>query len=372
MPLRAALVALALGSIVACRSTSTNVSRPSTNGKCTATVTVSAREFSADGGTGRLTVDTERDCSWTVQADAAWLTFTPSEAIQGSGAADFLVAATVDPVPRSVSLTVIDQKITISQGAARCRFGLSASEFSVPATGGGHDIDVTASSALCEWTAQTDATWLSFRTPRAFKGSGRVTVEAAPWTGPPRRAEVIVADQKVALTQSSGCVFSLTPSSAHLPAAGGAASVSVQTMAGCGWSSSNGLPWLAITNGSAPGPGSAQLAVTANAGPARAGTLTIANRPFAVIQESGCQYSLHVNAATYPAEGGWGWIAVTTTPECPWSTARQVDWISTISSPASGGGAGSVSFLVAPNFGGPRVGTLTIGNQTFTIYQAGQ
>ncbi len=425
--------------------------------KCSTTVSASPTAFSADGGEGHLTVTTARDCQWDVRNDAPWLTVTPPSEMQGSGTAAFVVAATGDPLARSASLTVGDQQVTISQSAAPCRFQLSSLQMSLPSAGGGADVNVTASNALCEWTTQVDADWLSIATGRTYKGNARVTVQAGAWTGPARHANVTVASQRVVLTQSDGCTFALTPPSAAIPGAGGHATVSVQYLergargrppalfrgciwqaeprapdpgarylaidpnlgpartttvtvanhsftitqasgceyrfdppattfaaaggaaaitmnatSGCSWTAATAADWLAITGGqTGTGPGTISINLAANVGPQRSTEITAGGQRFAATQASGCTYSLQPQSWNFPAAGANDWVAVLTTPTCPWTASSQADWLTVTTGAAGGTGYALVSYVVAPNPGPPRTGTLTIGGQTFTAIQAG-
>ena len=60
---------------------------------------------------------------------------------------------------------------------------------------------------------------------------------------------------------------------------------------------------------------------------------------------------------------------VSTTSGCAWSAGSNASWI-LISPGASGTGDGSVQYVVSPNTGGARTGTLTIAGHTFTLAQA--
>jgi hypothetical protein len=455
---RAASIAALLSAlaIVACTSTSQQVTGVSPTSKCSTTVSASPTEFSADGGEGHLTVTTSRDCQWDATDDASWVTLTPPAEMQGSGTATFVVAATGEPVARSASLTVGDQHVTISQRAAACHFQLSSLQLSVPSAGGGADVNVTASNALCGWTAQVDADWLSIATGGSYKGNARVSVQAKSWTGPARHANLTVADQRVVLTQSDGCTFAVTPASAAIPGAGGRTTVSVQTSAGCAWSAASTVPWVHVGTGTpGTGPGSTDIAIDPNLGPARTTPITVANHLFTITQASGCEYRFDPPATTFGAAGGaaaitmnapsgcswtanseadwlaltsgqtgtgvgtisinlsantgpqrstaitaggqrfaatqasgctytlqptsWNfpaagandWVVVLTTPTCPWTASSQADWLTVTTGAAGGTGYALVSYVIAPNPGPPRTGTLTIGGQIFTAIQAG-
>jgi hypothetical protein len=353
-----------------CTSTSQQITGPDPLGKCSTSVAAPVSEFSPEGGEGRITVTTERDCRWAVQSNAAWVSIKSAAETQGSGAATFIVAPTSEPVPRTAALTVGDQQIAIRQRAAACKYQLSILQLSIPAAGGTGEIGVDASSDLCEWTVQADAEWLSIPSGRTHKGDGRVTVQATPWSGPIRRAEIALADHRVVVTQSDGCTYSITPSSANLPPSGGRGSVSVRAEEECGWSAASNVPWVQITSpATTAGPGVAEFNVDPNIGTARSGVLTIAGRAFEISQASGCEHRLDPAVGTFAAAGGPGTIAVSTPGECSWAADSEVDWIA-LTGGQSGTGPGVVQIEVSPNAGPPRSGGVKVGSQRFVATQS--
>ena len=86
----------------------------------------------------------------------------------------------------------------------------------------------------------------------------------------------------------------------------------------------------------------------------------------------GCMpYSLSPSSQSAGAGGLAGNISVTASTGCAWTAVSNASWI-TITSGASGSGSGSVVYSVTANTGtGSRTGTLIIGDQTFTVSQAG-
>jgi hypothetical protein len=338
-------------------------------GKCSVSASSSASEFPAEGGEGRITVTAARDCGWQVRTDASWITVASSGVAQGNGTASFTVAGTSDPVTRSASLSIVDQQIAITQRGAPCTYRFSRQELTIPSAGGGADVDVTASSPLCEWTARTTADWATIRTGTSYKGNARVTVEAPAWSGPTRHAEITVAGQRLTLTQSDGCVFTLATPSATMPAAGGRGSVSVQAGQGCGWSAVSNVSWATITAGTtATGPGVAEFSISTNTGPERSGTLTIANKPFAITQAAGCDYHLDSAGATFQPSGGSGTITMNVASGCSWSAVSDASWIS-ITAGTTGNGTGTIAIAVSPNSGPQRTGTVSAGGQRYTVTQ---
>jgi hypothetical protein len=80
-----------------------------------------------------------------------------------------------------------------------------------------------------------------------------------------------------------------------------------------------------------------------------------------------CSYVVPASASV-GAFGGSFSVNVTGPPMCPWSAVSNAPWL-TIAS-GSGNGNGTVNYVVAPNAGPARSGTLTIAGQTFTLTQA--
>ena len=111
------------------------------------------------------------------------------------------------------------------------------------------------------------------------------------------------------------CSFSINPTSASFAAAGGSASVTVTTSAGCNWTAASNNSFITVTSGaSGSGSGTVTYAVAANTSSlARSGSLTIAGLTHSVSQAGtggGC-----TNAIVNP-----GFETGTT----PWTVSGQV------------------------------------------------
>ena len=55
----------------------------------------------ATGGSGSITVKTERECQWSAQADVTWLSIVGGATGQGDGTVQFNAGANNDPVARN-------------------------------------------------------------------------------------------------------------------------------------------------------------------------------------------------------------------------------------------------------------------------------
>ena len=69
--------------------------------------------------------------------------------------------------------------------------------------------------------------------------------------------------------------------------------------------------------------------------------------------------------------GGSGAVSITTQPECEWSAASQVGWITSLS-PASGQGSSQVQFQAAPNPSpSARTGEIAVNGDRIQVVQEG-
>ena len=167
---------------------------------------------------------------------------------------------------------------------------------------------------------------------------------------------------------STSCSWSLAASGATVAAPAGSASVGVTTQTGCTWNAASNASWLTAGAGGS-GPGTLAYSYTANSGPARIGTLTVAGVAFTVSQASGCTYALGASSTSVASAGGSGSVALTTSSACPWTAGSSASWL-TVTSVTSGTGSATVSYMVAANTGAARSANLTIGGLTFLVSQA--
>jgi hypothetical protein len=134
-------------------------------------------------------------------------------------------------------------------------------------------------------------------------------------------------------------------------------------------------PWLSVTAG-ASRVGSASFTFAYEANPLaapRVGSLLVAGYTFQVNQAGvTCAFTLGSTAAAVESGGGAVSVPVGANAiDCAWTAASQVPWI-TVTAGTAGTGAGTVQLAIAPNaLSATRIGTVSIGGQTFSVTQAG-
>ena len=349
-------------------------STPEGPGQCEYTISPLSQSIGPTGGAGTsITVSTAADCAWTAVRNAEWLTIASGSQGNGSGSVDFRVAANTGG-QRTGTLTIAGQTFTVTQGAQgqACAYTIAPQSQSIGASGGAGTTVTVTTTAGCEWTAVSNASWLTITSGTPGDGSGSVNFTIAANTGAQRTGTLTIAGRTFTVTQAQACAYTIAPQSQSIGASGGAGTtVTVTAPAGCGWTAVNNVPWLTITSGTpGNGGGSVNFTIGVNTGAQRTGTLTVAGQTFTVTQAQACAYTIAPPSQSIGASGGTGTtVTVTTTAGCGWTAVNNVPWL-TITSGTSGNGSGSVNFTIGVNTGGQRTGTLTIAGHTFTVNQA--
>ncbi|MEZ5308604.1 MAG: BACON domain-containing carbohydrate-binding protein [Pyrinomonadaceae bacterium] len=320
------------------------------------------------GTTGAVGVTANTGCEWTATSNDAWISVTSGSSGSGNGTVGYTVAANTGPA-RTGTVTIAGQTFTVNQSSG-CAYSIDPTSTSAPPAGASGTVAVTTDTG-CDWTATSNDSWISVTSGSKGSGNGTVGYTVAANTGPARTGTVTIAGQTFTVNQSSGCAYSIDPTSTSAPPAGASGSVAVTTETGCDWTATSNDSWISVTSGSTgSGNGTVGYTVAANTGPARTGTVTIAGQTFTVNQTSGCSYSINPTSATSPSTGTTGTVAVTTDTGCDWTATSNDSWI-TVTSGSTGSGNGTVGYTVAANTGAARSGTITIAGESFTVNQDG-
>ena len=349
---------------------------------CQFAAVANASSFPAAGGTGTVALSAPGGCAWTAASNVSWITPSPQSGT-GSGTLAFTVSANPGSA-RSGVITVAEVAITINQGSASatptptpspaptpapspCTVTVQPVSASVAATGGSGSFGVTT-TAGCQWTATTQATWVTLSTASGA-GNGSVGFTAAANTGAARSAIVTVSGATFTISQpAAACAPSINPTSIVVGDEDiEGLTVAVTAASGCSWTATSNAGWLQITNGSS-GSGNGTVTYRVTHGSNRSGTMTIAGQTFTVTQVN-CTATLSPTTQAVPAAGGSFTVSVTTQVGCGWQAIESLSWVN-VTSGASGTGNGTVTYAVSPNTGKARNGNLAIAGRNLTINQA--
>ncbi|HLG17921.1 MAG TPA: BACON domain-containing carbohydrate-binding protein [Blastocatellia bacterium] len=343
---------------------------------CTFSILPTSESFPATGGTGSVAVTAPNGCAWTAVSNAGWITITSGSIGSGDGMVAYSVAANPAQNARVGTITIAGQTFTVSQAGIVCNFSISPMSQSFGSSGGTGIVTVNAASA-CNWTAASNASWITITSGANGDGNGSVGYRVdANTRSTPRAGSLTIAGQTFMVAQAGmSCVTSVAPTSMSFGPTGGSGAISVLAPIGCNWPVSSDSSWITISSG-ATGTASNKVkyAVAPNAGTSpRAGTITIGDRPVAISQAGGtaCSFSLGSTSQSFGSSAGAGSVGVMAPAGCIWTALSNAEWV-TVTSGSAGSGAGNVNYSVATNPGTTsRMGTMTIAGLTFTVTQSG-
>jgi subtilisin family serine protease len=348
---------------------------------CNFTLSQNSQFFNSTGGSSSVDVTVATNCDWIAASNAPWITVVSGALGSGNGTVNFSVAANPNSASRTGTMTIAGQPYTVTQEgvAGGCSFSISPTGQSFSTTGGSSVVNVTA-GAGCNWTAVSNAAFITITGGASGSGNGSVNYSVAANSGSASRSGTMtIAGQTFTVTQSgtsATCVTAITPPSRAFGATGGTNVVNISAPTNCSWSGQATVAWITITaNGSGTGSRSLKYQVASNpTSSSRTGEIIIAGRVHTVTQAGSttpCSYSISPTGQAFGSSGGTGSVGVTAGTGCGWTAVSNAAFI-TVTGGASGSGNGTVNYSVTANAATtPRTGTITIAGQIFTVTQSG-
>lgn len=169
------------------------------------------------------------------------------------------------------------------------------------------------------------------------------------------------------------CAYEVTPASFAIPASGGIATVQVTTGAGCAWAMWTGTTgYIKSAEGdSRIGSGTATIEFKPNAGTySLEFELKMAGQTIRGVQPAVvCGPLDFLPIQSFDAGGGLATLTISRSSNCRVAVSSNVPWVTVV--PDSSGYATTIQYVVTPNSGAPRTGTLSVGDRKFTIIQRG-
>ncbi len=161
---------------------------------------LSGNNFTAPamGANGSVTVTTAAACAWTAASNASWITVTGGQS--GSGTSNFIILANNTGTPRSGTLTIAGQTVTVTQDAGvACTFTLPANSATFGPAAATGTVTVQTSPSTCSPTATSNATWITITGVTATA----VSYAVASNTGSLRTGTITIAGSTFTVMQSA-------------------------------------------------------------------------------------------------------------------------------------------------------------------------
>ncbi|MBR6021745.1 MAG: SUMF1/EgtB/PvdO family nonheme iron enzyme [Kiritimatiellae bacterium] len=308
------------------------------------------RNFGTGGGA--YAIVTSGSGTWSAETGETWITLNASSGQAGYPVA-YAVGATTQAESRTGHVFVSGHVHTVTQDGQGAMISPASATFE--REGGEGTISVTVREGV-EWKAISNCEWVGV-TPTSGTGPGSVafTVSLLGESGI-RQGTLTVAGQTFRIGQNGSATLDyLTHTN----------SISVEAPAIAEWRVTSDANWISVVDaGNGKGNGTVTIAIEENSSwKPRTGTVQIGTMTFTVTQKgrTALEFDISPTRTTASVEGENGLIAVTATPDLPWSAESTAHWLTISGTTGTGAGNGNVEYSAAPN---PtlydRIGTILV------------
>jgi len=173
-------------------------------GGCNYSLSDSKYNMDATAGSGTISVATGSGCLWTAVTQSGFITVTSGASGSGSGVVGFSVSPNQSTSPRTGTLLIAGQTVTVTQGGATsCSYLVAASGANFKKAGGNGSVSVAAGSG-CGWSAVSNVSWITVISGGSGSGSGSVSYKVATnKTGGTRTGTITIAGKPFTVKQTA-------------------------------------------------------------------------------------------------------------------------------------------------------------------------
>ncbi len=334
-----------------------------------------SRSFSKQGGGGSVYITATNE--WGAATSNSFISITAgTESGVSNGTLTYLVSANFSADTRSGYIYIGDKTHTVNQAGYDATLAPTNAVFTYPAATG--TIAVSTLPGI-SWTAVSQSDWISVLSGASGVSTGVVTYAVQARTNvQSRTGSIRVAGKTFTVTQT-GVATTIDPYFDTVAQAGGIKLLYVTALGSTAWSALPSNSWLyAISGGSGSGDGVVTLYADANPSYlARTGRVGVLNSSYRLSQGGVTNPVISINptTATAVAVGAFGNVAVTATPDAPWTAQSNNGWLQ-VTAGGSGAGTGMISYVISANTSiDPRTGTMKVvmlgRTNIHTVTQAG-
>ena len=308
-------------------------------------ITPSTRELPQGGGGAAIV--TSGSATWTAAASDDWITLNATSGDAGKPVA-YVVGANRAVEPRIGYVYVSGHTHTIKQAGLGATLGNS--EATVERLGGEISVAVVAQN-LMPWKARTECDWLTV-SPTSGSGEGFVTVTAAPWHEVSTRSGTVTIAGNAFTVFQYGSRMKLGSYASQHDWHAAVIPIQVDALATTEWSVTPNKSWISVVDaGNGKGGDTVTIALGENPSYlARTGTVTIGTETYTVSQagRTDLVFSLSPTETTASVNGANGLIAVSATPDLPWSASSDAYWVTLYEATRKGAGNANIVYSVSP------------------------
>ena len=309
-------------------------------------ITPVTRNFPLGGGGNAIL--TSGSGTWTAAVSEPWLTLSSTSGSVGVPVA-YTVTATTNIGQRVGYVYVSGHVHTVTQDGYEA--AVSPTEIVAESDGGTGSIALD-SPGRYSWDARPNNDWLSI-SPTHGVSSGVLAYQVAPYNEVATRSGSFTVGDKTVTVFQYGRRMKLSTYKESRDYLTHVIPITVNALAITSWSVTPNASWISVVDGgNGQGGDLVSIAIAENPSwQSRTGTVTIGTETFTVTQEGRTvlEFAISPSTATAAVSGGNGLLAVTATPDLPWTAASSANWLTIVSGFMSGAGNGNVVYNASPN-----------------------
>ena len=337
---------------------------PPTEEDANITLGSTAKSFAAAGGTVSITTSGTGTWEGSV-SDSSWLSFSGNSSKEAGKAAIVKVAANTGVEARTGYVYISGHVFTITQAGVGAELDEYSAEFG---TEGGTGEILVLADGQSSWNVKAESDWISVDQVSGT-GEAYVTYTVAPYAAVSDRTGYITVAGCTFEVHQIGRYLSISRKSDSFDYLAHAVEIDVSAYLDTEWFVNAAQSWVSVVDpaaGFAKGGGKVALAINENPSyVARSGTVTIGTESYSFTQagrpSAALEFAISPESTTASVNGANGLIAVTATPDLPWSAESGANWLTVMPSFKEGTGDGNVVYTVTPNSTmSDRTGKITV------------
>ena len=311
-------------------------------------ITPLTRNFGVSGGGNAIL--TSGSGSWTAAVSDPWITLNSTSGNVGYPVA-YTVSANTNVEQRTGYVYVSGWVHTVTQDGVG---GTISPENAVFEHHGGSGTVAVSAANKMAWQARPNVDWLNVA-PTSGVGEGSVTFNVAPYNEVATRQGALTVAGNTFTVFQYGRRMKLDSYSVTHNYETHVIPITVNALAITQWSVTPNNSWISIVDGG-NGQGGDLVTIAIAENPSykvRTGTVTIGTETFTVTQQGrpteALEFSVSPVSSAASVEGANGMIAVTATPDLPWTATSEANWLTVYAATANGAGNGNVVYVASPN-----------------------
>ena len=170
--------------------------------QCSFVLTPTSFSVESTAATRTLSIITGTQCAWTAVSAASWIAVVDGATGTGIGSVMLAVAVNSAATPRTGTVTIAGQLVTVTQTAGSCTVTLTPTSLTVGAVATSRTVSIVAGTQ-CGWSATTVAEWIQVTSGASGFGIGSVTFDIEANCSSAQRVGVVsIGGQAVTVTQA--------------------------------------------------------------------------------------------------------------------------------------------------------------------------